>query len=145
MQKDEQYINRESFMEWVSKEAASAELGAIRSKLISALSGDSESKLNPLQDLQDEDDIVEILGANQLYIAEMEQIRNRKESASSTASNGTTKILHSESGDGAAGDSVDEEDSDSMDSAERREILRRKREDEGLLYDYSLLIHSQSD
>ena len=124
---DEQYINRESFMEWVAKEPESAELATIRSKLIAALSGDTETKANPLQDLQDEDDIVEILGANQLYIAEMEQLRNRKES---TSSNGTTKIKDSQSGD--EDDDDDEEQSDSMDSAERREILQRKQEDEAM-------------
>jgi len=138
---NEQYINRESFMEWLSAEAASAELAAIRSKLIAVLSGESTTKQNPLQDLQDEDDIVEILGANQQYIDELDLIRSRSRSRSRSGSPSrsrsdseeTTKIKGSESGDGANGDGdghgdVEDEDSesDSMDSAERREIIRRK-------------------
>ena len=100
--------------------------------MIAALSGESSTKQNPLQDLQDEDDIVEILGANQQYIDELELIRNRKESESRSQSdsNGTTKIKDSQSGDDDVDDHEDSE-SDSMDSAERREIARRKEAERG--------------
>eukprot|EP01083_Nonionella_stella_P208438 756417_1 len=117
---NEEFINREMFLEWLSKPSTSKQMDIIRNKLKSALAAAQEIN-NPLQDMEDEDEIAHLLGNKPEYIQEIEDIKNDTGlmmNNDGSNSNDTTKIN--------ASDDDENSQSDSLNSEERREIMKAK-------------------
>eukprot|EP00485_Elphidium_margaritaceum_P010777 CAMPEP_0202689350 /NCGR_PEP_ID=MMETSP1385-20130828/4630_1 /ASSEMBLY_ACC=CAM_ASM_000861 /TAXON_ID=933848 /ORGANISM="Elphidium margaritaceum" /LENGTH=648 /DNA_ID=CAMNT_0049344471 /DNA_START=2320 /DNA_END=4263 /DNA_ORIENTATION=- len=101
---NEGYINKDGFLEWLQKDHSDeAQIDVIREKLQSALNQAQEVN-NPLQDLEDDAEIDALLGDNDEYLKELQNIKRAKtvlvhEDADDddadrdgNASDGTTKI-----------------------------------------------------
>eukprot|EP01084_Bolivina_argentea_P230000 388039_1 len=116
---NEGYINKDSFMDWLSssQSAMTPQMCDIRNKLVLALNA-AQDISDPLGDMLVEDEIVSILGNKAEYVDELEQIK-----AESLDSDGTFKVNESRS---------DDDDEDSLGSSERKaiEVAKIKRDSE---------------